>query len=165
MLTTLRDVKLEDFESQDYHSIMIDKSSDVSNKGQAASRRILKKTVETLKKMKFELFWKDAQNKAAYLHINPPKLPRKRRASPRIEECLRRNAAPEFDEENVSYYRKILYETLDCLTNGITDYFDPQDFKTYIKLEKLLIKAAKGDDYYVEHDDVLSIYRKKFDGS
>ena len=91
---------------------MVDKSSDVSNKRQAVFRRILKKTVETLKKMKFELFWKDVENKAAYLHINPPKLPRKRRAPPRIEECLRRNAVPEVDKDNVSYYRKFLYEAL-----------------------------------------------------
>ena len=47
--------------------------------------------------MKFELLWKDVQNKAANLCINLPKLPRKKRAPPTIEEYLRGNAAPEFD--------------------------------------------------------------------
>ena len=38
------------------------------------------------------------------------KLPRKRRAPARIEECLEGNAAPKFDENIVSYYRKIYYK-------------------------------------------------------
>ena len=92
---------------------------------------------------KFELFWKDGQNKAASLRIDPPKLPKKRKAPSRIEECLGGNAAPEFDEEIVSYYRKIYYEAPDCITNAIIDRFDQQDFKTYIKLEKFLIRHQK----------------------
>ena len=52
---------------------------------------------------------------------------------------------------------------IDCITNAITDCFEQQDFKTYIKSENLLIKAAKGDDFHAEHDDALSIYRKDFD--
>ena len=31
------------------------------------------------------------------------------------------------------------------------------------KLKNLLIKEAKGDEFYAEYDDVLSIYRKDFD--
>ena len=73
------------------------------------------------------------------------------------------NAAPEFNEDIVSYYRKIYYEASDCITNAITDRFDQQDFKTYIKLEKLLIKAVKGNDFHAEYDDILSIDRKDFD--
>ena len=119
---------------------------------------------QTIKKMrseeKFELCWKDVQTKAANLRIDPPKLPRKGRAPYRIEECLRKNAAPQFDEDTVSYYRKIYNEVLDCITNNITDHFDQQEFKTYIKLENLLTKKAKGDDFHAEYDDVLSIYRK-----
>ena len=55
-------------------------------------QKISKKTVKTIKKMKcgekeLRLFWKDIQNKAPNLHIDSPKLPRKRTATPRIEEC------------------------------------------------------------------------------
>ena len=98
------------------------------------AQKVSKKTAETVKKMKcdekFQLIWKDLQNKVANLHIDPPKLPWKRRAPPRIKECLGENAVPEFDEDNVPYYRKIYYEALDCITNTITDCFDQQDFKT-----------------------------------
>ena len=48
------------------------------------------------------------------------KLPRKRRAPPRIEECLVGNAAPDCDEDIVSYHMKIYYEALDFITIAIT---------------------------------------------
>ena len=81
--------------------------------------------------------------KVANLRIDPPKLPRKRRALPRFERCLEGNAAPEFDGDIDSYNRKIYDKALDCITNAITDRFDHQDFKTYIKLVNLFIKTAK----------------------
>ena len=93
--------------------------------------------LETPKKMgceKFELFWKDVQNKTANQSIDPSKLRRKRRSPPKIEDCLGGKDAPDFDEDIVSYYRKNCYEPLDCITNAIADRFDQQDFKTYIKL-------------------------------
>ena len=73
------------------------------------------------------------------------------------------NAAPEFDEDIVSYYRKFYYEALDCINNAVTDRFHQQDLKTYIKLENLLNKAAKRDDFHAEYDDVSSIHCKEFD--
>ena len=75
------------------------------------------------------------------------------------EECFGGNAVLEFEEDIVSYSRKICYEALYCVTNAITDPFDQQD----IKVEKLLIEAAKGNDFQVEYDDVLSIYGNEFD--
>ena len=52
---------------------------------------------------------------------------------------------------------------MDCITNDTSDRFEQQDFIKYIKLENLLIKAAKRDDYHAKYDDVLSIYPKDFD--
>ena len=92
--------------------------------------------------------------KAVNLRINSP-----------TEKCLAENAATEFHEDSVSYYRKIYCEDLDCITNAITDHYDQQDFQMSIKLENLLIKIVKGDDLYAEYVDVLSIYCKDFDDS
>ena len=108
---------------------------------------------------KFELFWKDVQNNAVNLRIDPLKLPRKRRAPPKIEEYLGGNTAPEFDGDMVSYYRKTYCKAMDCITSR----FDHQHFETYIILENHLIKAAKGDNFHAEYDDILSIYYKDFD--
>ena len=45
------------------------------------------------------------------------------------------------------------------ISSAITDCFYKQDFK----LENLVINAVKGDDFYAEYNDVLSIYREDFD--
>ena len=48
--------------------------------------------------------------------------------------------------------------------NAIKDWFDQEDFKTYIKLENLLLKAAKGSDFDSEYNDVMGLYDRDFDG-
>ena len=54
------------------------------------AQEIVKSTVNTLKRMrsdeKFNLLWKDVENKAAIFFADHPRLPRKKRALPRIEE-------------------------------------------------------------------------------
>ena len=94
----------------------------------ATEAQKISKNTRNPKKMRcderFGLFQKDVQNKPANLRIGPSVLPRKRGGPPRIEECLGGNTAPEFDEDIVSYYRKIYYEALDIITNPITDHFD-----------------------------------------
>ena len=112
---------------------------------------------------KFNLFWKDVENKAAILDVDPPRLPRKKRVPARIEECLGGSATPEFDDDVVSHNRKIYYEALDCIINAIEDRFDQEDFKTYIKLENLLLKAAKGSDFDSEYNDVMVLHDSNFD--
>ena len=113
---------------------------------------------------KFNLFWKDVENKSAIFDVDPPRLPRKKRAPDRIEECLGGSAAPEFVDDVVSYYRKIYYESLGCIINAIEDRLDHEDFKTYIKLENLLLKAANRSDFDSQYNDVMALYDCDFDG-
>ena len=82
---------------------------------------------------------------------------------PRIEEYLGASATPDFDDD-VSHYRKVYYESLDCIINVIEDRFDQEDFKTYIKLENLLLKAANGSDFDSEYSGVVVLYDSDFDG-
>ena len=134
----------------------------------AEAQKIAKSTANTLKKMrsdkKFNLFWKDVKNKAAIFDVDPPKFPRKKRAPARTEECLGGGAEPEFEKDVVSHYRKIYYDSLDCIINAIKDQFNQEDFKTYIKLENLLLKAAEGSDFDGECNDVMALYDSNFDG-
>ena len=88
---------------------------------------------------------------------------RKRRASTRIGELLGGNAAPEYANDVTSYYRRIYFETLDCISNAMEDRFDQEDFRTYVKLENLLSKVVKGDIFIQEYNDVMAIYGSKFD--
>ena len=95
------------------HSDNLSKSLQAKDLCVAEAQKISKKTIKTLKKMKldkkFELLWKDVQNKASNLRIDSPKLTRIRRAPPRTDEYPGGNAAPEFEEYIVSYYRKVYY--------------------------------------------------------
>ena len=42
------------------------------------------------------------------------------------------------------------------------DRFDQEDFRAYVKLENLLLKAAKGDIFIQEYNDIMAIYGSKF---
>ena len=50
---------------------------------------------------KFNLFWKDVENKAVIFDGDLPRLPRKKRAPARIELELGGSVAPEFDNDVV----------------------------------------------------------------
>ena len=149
------------------HSDNLSTSFQAENLWTDKAQNIAKSTVITLKKMrsdeKFNLFWKDVENKAAILDVDPPRLPRKKRVPARIEECLGGSATPEFDDDVVSHNRKIYYEALGCIINAIEDRFDQEDFKTYIKLENLLLKAAKESDFDSEYNDVMVLHDSNFD--
>ena len=63
--------------------------------------------------------------------VDPPIFRRKKRVPARIEQCLGASAVPEFDDDVLSHYRKIYYESLDCIINAIEDRFDQEHFKTF----------------------------------
>ena len=46
---------------------------------------------------------------------------------------------------------------MDCIINAIDDWFNQENFKTYIKLENILLKATKGSKFD-------SKYESDFDG-
>ena len=112
---------------------------------------------------KFNLFWKDVKSKAVIFDVDPPRLPRKTRAPARIEKSLGGSATPEFHDDVVFHYRKIYYDSLHCIINAIEDRFDKEDFKTYIKLENFLLKAAKGSDFNSEYNDVMALCESDFE--
>ena len=96
------------------------------------------------------------------LDVDAPILSRKRRAPTRIGEIFCGNAALEYANDVTSYYRRIYFEPLDCISNAIEDRFDQEHFRTYVKLENLLLKAAKGDIFIQEYNDIMAIYGSKF---
>ena len=110
----------------------------------------------------YYLFWEDLKLKATKLDLDVPKLSWKRRAPTRIEEFQSGNAAPEYANYVVSHYRRIYFETLDCIINVIEDRSDQDVFRTYVKLGNLLLKTAKGNVFIQEYDDVMAICGSDF---
>ena len=88
---------------------------------------------------------------------------RKRRAPTRIVEFFGGKRAPEYANDVISHYRRIYFESLDSIINAIEDWFDQENFRTYVKLENLLLKAAKDDVFIQEYNDVMAIYGSDFD--
>ena len=72
---------------------------------------------------KFNLFWKDVENKAAIFEADPPRLPRKKRATARIDKCLGGSATPEFNGGMVCHYRKI-YTTSPWIVSSMPSKID-----------------------------------------
>ena len=132
----------------------------------AQAQTIAKNTASTLEKMRtnqnFDLFWTDVNSKAEALDVDEPTLSRRRRPPSRIDDYYER-AAPEFPADVISHYRRIYFESLDCIISAIRDRFDQEGYRIYIQLENLLLKAAKGDNFIKEYDVVMEIYACDFD--
>ena len=56
----------------------------------------------------------------------------------------------------ISHYRATYFKSSDCIVNAIEDRFDQEDFRTYVKLENLLLKEAKGDTFFQEYKYVIA---------
>ena len=71
--------------------------------------------------------------------VNEPVLPRQRKIPRRYDYGV---AEAEFPSDVEALYRPIFFEALDLVTSGIKARFDQPGYRTYIKLESLLVKAA-----------------------
>ena len=54
------------------------------------------------------------------------------------------------------------FKFLDRIINTIEDRFDQEDFRSFVKFENLLLKAAKGYVFIRECNDVMEIYGSDF---
>ena len=60
-----------------------------------------------------------------------------------------------------TYYRRIYFEALDLVINGIKNRFDQPGYKVYSNIEELL-KATKKSDYDEEFKFVINFYKDDF---
>ena len=120
-------------------------------------------TVSTLKSLRndasFDLFWQKITSSAEHLDIDKPALPRRRKAPRHIDD----GSAPTFHTTVEEHYRVIYFEALDHITTCIVDRFNQPGYKTYGKVQALLLKAAGGLPYEEELHFVLSFYGSDFD--
>ena len=101
-------------------------------------------------------------SKAEALDVDEPTLSRRRRPPSRIDDYYGK-APPEFPADVISHYQRIYFESLDCIISAIRDRFDQVDYRIYVQLENLLLKAAKGDNFIKEYDAVMETYACDFD--
>ena len=103
--------------------------------GQATASKTVK-TIESLRIDKmYELFWK--------------------KSSARYEDGL---SSPHYSETPQSHYRQLYYECIDSIVNCIKQRFDQPGYKTYQKMEQLLLKSVHGESYSNELAAVIEVY-------
>ena len=96
------------------------------------------------------------------LDVDAPRLSRKRRTPTRIEDLFGRNAAPEYANDVIFHNHRINFESLDYII-VIEHRFGQEHFRSNVKLENLLLKAAKGNVFIEEYNDIMAIYSSDFD--
>ena len=149
------------------HSDNLSKALQHKSLSAAEGQHTAKLTVDVLKSLRndeqFTLFYEKAITYQTRLHVNPPTLPRKRRAPHRFEIGTSEGSHP---TTIIDHYRRIYYEALDLVVQGITDRFQQPGYQIYCNLEDLLLKVCRAQDYEAELDAVCNFYSKdvkKFD--
>ena len=91
--------------------------------------------------------WEKVVGMSERVDVEKPRLSRRRRVPRRYEDG---NAEPEYPTTPEEHYRRIYYEALDLLVQGIEDRFNQPGYKVYCCLEELLIKAVKKEEFSEE---------------
>ena len=142
------------------HSDNLSKTLQHKTMSSAEAQRIAKLTVDVLRSLreadKFTLFYEKVLLYQKKLEINPPALPRKRRAPWHLEVGSSLGDHPSSIED---HYRVIYYEALDLVIQGITNQFDQPGYLVYRNLEELLVKSSTGCEYETQLDFVCEFYK------
>ena len=121
-------------------------------------------TVQTLKSLRSDnnhkLFWKKVSHLAEKLEVSEPALPHQRKVPKRLDDGTATHEYPATAED---HFRQIYYEALDLIISCITDRFDQPGYRIYNKLQDLILKAAKQQDYQTQLDFVIDYYGDDFD--
>ncbi len=99
-------------------------------------------TVSTLRSMRndagFDQSWQKTTASAKNLDVNESVLPRRRKTPRRLDD----GSAPTVHATVEDQYRVIYFEALDLITSCIENRFDQPGYKTYKKVQELLLKAC-----------------------
>ena len=123
-------------------------------------------TCQTLLKIRddthFDLFWQFVIQIQEKYDINAPELPRKRKAPARFEIG---SSHVEHSCTVQDVYRPIYFECVDYVVSCICDRFNQPGYIKLLKLENVLLKAAKNLPYQEDLDTVEEGYGSDFDVS
>ena len=142
------------------HSDNLSKTLQSTKLSASEGQRIAEMTVIALGSLRnereFDLFWEKVETTQKSFDVDAPQLPRKRKATKRVEVG---NAEAEFPATAIEYYRRQYYEALDLVVNAIKDRFDQPGYRSYRNLEDLLLKAVRNEDYKECFSFVSSFYK------
>ena len=131
-----------------------------------AGQKIAAMTIATLKRMEMMnllIFFRETFEMARqFLEVGESILPRKRKAPKTHDDG---SAYPDFFDDPKLFYRQQFYETLDLVITGINEKFDQPGYKMYEKVENLLIKAVKQENYKECFTAITEFYTTDLDAA
>ena len=122
----------------------------------AEGQNVASLTVKTLERIRtdkaFALFWKKAELVRSQHNLSEPEQPRRRKTLRRykVGESLR-----DFHDTPESYCKQQYLEALDLI---VKERFSQPEYTTYIKMQDLVMKAAKSEEYHNELLFVTNFY-------
>ena len=120
-------------------------------------------TIKTFESLRtddnFKLFWLKVQKRREQLHIDEPKLLRRRKVPRRFEPG---DAPAEFPASPKDEFRRVYFESLNLAITSIRSRFDQESFKTFSNVEQPLLKACAGKCFKEELDAVCAFFYEDF---
>ncbi len=124
----------------------------------AEGQHIAEMTITVLNKMRsteaYDLFWSSILKKKSNIDVAEPVLPRHRKRPKRYEAGSEEYSPPTVKD----HFQRQYFEILDCAINCIKSRFDQPGYNKYSKVESLLLKAMKGEEFEEEYDFVCAFY-------
>ena len=130
----------------------------------AKGNKIAQDVIETLSRdrceISFNLFWEKVLKRKQHFFGNDPVLPRKRRRPQRLEDG--NPTTHHFPLTPKDHYRQIYFQALDTVTSCIRQRFDQPNFRKYVCLQEMFLKAVKDEPWESELDAVCSVFGSDF---
>ena len=125
-------------------------------KGNEIAQDVIKTLSKDRNNNSCNLFWEMVLRRKQYLDVDDPILPRKRRLPRRLEDG---NAETRhFPSTPKDHYRQIYLQALDTVTSCIKRRFDQPDFRKYVCLQEIFLKAIKDEPWENGIKEVCSTF-------
>ena len=139
----------------------LSKSLQHQNLSAAQGQAMASLTLQSLRDLRtdevFSSFWKMMMTSMEDADIAEPSLPRKRNVPARFEIGSSAGHVPATIED---HYHSIFFNAFDTIMQCISSRFDQPGYKTYSKLEAILLKGSAGKCYEDELTAVMQLYSK-----
>ena len=143
----------------DILSKSLQSSSLSAAEGQDLATIVIKKLEEDRKNEQFEMFWEDIMKKKEHLDIGDPILPRQRKLPKKFD----KPDTYHFPSTPKEFFRNIYFEVYDQTVNGIKERFNQPDYRIYVNLQELILKAFNKEDFSKELEAVTDFYDRDFE--
>lgn len=148
------------------HTDNLSKAMQSPNMTASEAQHLASLTCQTILKIcddpHFDLFWQSVIQIQEKYDINAPELPRKRKVPSRFEIG---SSQVEHSYTVLDVYRPTYFECIDYIVSCIQDRFNQPGYIKLLKLENVLLKAAKDLPYQEDLDSVVECYGNDFDVS